>query len=189
MDSWKGDDPWGAYSAEIDRRLDEARPERSASGDKEWREDVYGWARNHIPNESNLVRYFAEKIVDSREARATRRGNKLMRAWAKGHRPLLWTDLGPLPVVVDKVRIRLDAVTPDDMDDAARELLAAGKATYDEVVLLGMAMQDLARNARRHGFDRVALLGDLEPRHNDDGIVGRFDDDLEDDDLDDDEDE
>lgn len=182
------DDPWGAYHSHIDRLLDTARPERSESGDKDWREDVYGWARNHIPNESNLVRYFAEKIVDSREARATRRGNKLLRAWAKGQRPLLWSDLGPLPVVVEKIRIRLDAITPDDMDDAARELMAVGKATYDEVVLLGMALQDLARNARRQGLDRVVLLGDLQPRYNDEGIVGRLDD-FDDEDLDDDEDD
>lgn len=174
------EDQWGAYHSHIDRLLDTARPERSESGDKDWREDVYGWARNHIPNESNLIRYFAEKIVDSREARATRRGNKLLRAWAKGQRPLLWSDLGPLPVVVEKIRIRLDAITPDDMDDAARELLATGKATYDEVVLLGLALQDLARNARRQGLDRVVQLGDLEPKHSDQGIIERFTDDDED---------
>lgn len=160
---------WENYRAAIAERLDERRPARCAMGEKDWREPVYGWARNHIPNESTLVRVFAEAEVDRVEGKATRRGNKYLRQWAKGQRPLLWADLGPLPVVVGKVRIRLDAVTADDIEDAAMELEAAGKVTYDEVVLLGRAMRDLARNTRRQGLAFVALLGDLGPRHMDDG--------------------
>ncbi len=92
-----------------------------------------------------------KREVDNRERIATNRDNKYLRQWAKGQRPLLWKDLGPLPVVVDKVRIRLDAVTADDIEDAARELETAAKQTYDEVVMLAAAMRDLARSARRGG--------------------------------------
>lgn len=155
---------WADYHAEIDKRLDALRPKRSSSGDKDWREPVYGWARNHIPDESNLIRHFAEHEVDGREGKATRRGNKMLRCWAKGQMPLLWADLGPLPVVVDGVRIRMDALTPDDMDDAARELRSNAKQVYDEVLILTESLEDLARKARRSGCSFVAEIGDLEPR-------------------------
>lgn len=175
-------DSWGEFREQITERLNTVRPERASHDDKDWREPVYGWARNHIPDESNIIRYFAEKEVDAVEARATRQGNKLLRQWAKGQRPLIWSDLGPLPVIVEKVRIRLDAVGPDDIEDAARELEVAAKATFDEVVLLGLCLRDLARMARRQGLDRVAQLGDLDPRITDDGVLPR---DYEEDDYDD----
>lgn len=174
---------WAEYHAEIDKRLDALRPQRSGSGDKDWRERVYGWARNHIPDESNLVRHFAEKEVDAREAKATRRGNKLLRRWAKGQIPLLWSDLGPLPVVVDGVRIRMDALTPDDMDDAARELRSNAKQVYDEVLILSESLEDLARTARRAGYSFVAEIGDQEPRG-----MEVLEEDADDEDWDDDED-
>jgi hypothetical protein len=158
------DQTWAQYHADIDKRLDELRPQRSNSGDKDWRAQVYGWARNHIPDETNLVRHFAEKEVDGREAKATRRGNKMLRRWAKGQIPLLWSDLGPLPVVVDGTRIRMDALTPDDMDDAARELRSNAKQVYDEVLILSESLEDLARTARRAGCSFVAEIGDLDPR-------------------------
>jgi hypothetical protein len=158
------DQTWAEYHTEIDKRLDALRPQRSSSGDKDWREQVYGWARNHIPNESNLVRHFAEKEVDGREAKATRRGNKMLRRWAKGQIPLLWSDLGPLPVVVDRTRIRMDALTPDDMDDAAQELRSTAKQVFDEVMILSESLVDLARAARRAGCSFVAEIGDLDPR-------------------------
>ncbi len=155
---------WAEYHAEINQQLDALRPKRSSSGDKDWRQPVYGWARNHIPNESNLVRHFAEQQVDSCEGKATRRGNKMLRRWAKGQIPLLWSDLGPLPVVVDRVRIRMDALTPDDMDDAARELRSNAKQVYDEVLILSESLEDLARTARRAGCSFVAEIGDLDAR-------------------------
>lgn len=158
------EDTWAAYHSEIDKRLDEIRPRRSSSGDKDWREPVYGWARNHIPDESNLIRHFAEKEVDRREATATKRGNDLLRRWAKGQMPLLWSDLGPLPTLVDGVRIRMDALTPDDMDDAAREQRSKAKQVYDEVLILSESLEDLARTARRSGCSFVAEIGDQDPR-------------------------
>jgi hypothetical protein len=174
---------WAEYHAEIDKRLDALRPQRSSSGDKDWRESVYGWARNHIPDESNLVRHFAEKEVDGREAKATRRGNKMLRRWAKGQIPLLWADLGPLPVVVDGTRIRMDALTPDDMDDAARELRSNAKQVFDEVLILTESLEDLARTARRAGCSFVAEIGDLDPRGGDVLIDDEpdFDDELDED--------
>lgn len=87
-----------------------------------------------------------------------------------------------------EIRIRLDAVTPDDIEDAARELDRAAKNVYDEVLILTDGMRDLARTARRQGLSTVALLGDLKPRGTDEGIAPVGDDDDGDDDDDDGED-
>lgn len=183
------DETWAEYHAEIDKRLDAIRPQRSSSGDKEWREEVYGWARNHIPNESNLIRHFAENEVNNREAKATRRGNRMLNKWAKGQMPLLWSDLGPLPVVVDRTRIRMDALTPDDMDDAARQKRSEAKQVYDEVLILSECLEDLARMARRAGCTFVAEIGDQDPRGEyveEPEVDGLWDDDEDGDDSDDD---
>lgn len=156
-------DSWVEYRHEIDRRLDAVRPERCGANEKDWREPIYGWARNHIPDESNLVRRFAEKEVNNRERIATTRGNKLLRGWLHGRVRLAWRFLGPLPVVVGKVRIRLDAATPDDLEDAARELEERGRLVFNEVLLLVGGLRDLARAARRQGLLTVSLIGDLAP--------------------------
>lgn len=87
-----------------------------------------------------------------------------------------------------EIRIRLDAVTPDDIEDAARELDRAAKNVYDEVLILTDGMRDLARTARRQGLSTVAFLGDLKPRGTDEGIAPVGDDDDGDDDDDDGED-
>ena len=71
---------WAEYYEGIDQRLNEVRPPRSNQADREWREPVYGWARNHIPNESHLVRVFAERVVDNRETQASKRGNPCIRS-------------------------------------------------------------------------------------------------------------
>ena len=156
---------WAEYYEGIDQRLNEVRPPRSNQADREWREPVYGWARNHIPNESHLVRVFAERVVDNRETQASKRGNRYLRQWClSGGMPLLWKDLGALPCIVEKVRIRMDAATPDDFDDAAREMEATAKQNYDATLIVVGAMRDLARMARRAGCDYVAQVGDLPPR-------------------------
>jgi len=156
---------WTQFRREIDKRLDAIRPQRASVGEKEWREPVYGWARNHIPDETNLVRRFAEREVDTREREATKRGNEHLRRWMRGQLALTWADIGPLPVKVGKLRIRLDAATPEDLDDAAGEVQADGLRTWNEVLLLAETMRDLAKQARHHGYVVVALLGDLPPRH------------------------
>lgn len=173
-------DAWAEFRREIDRRLDELRPPRADTGDRTWREPVYGWARNHLPDETNVVRKFAKDEVDRRETEATKSGNKIVREWMKGWRPLHWHDLGPKPIkVTETLRVRSDAATPDDFDDAAQLIITAGKRTFDEVMLLGEGMHDIARLARRAGHAYVALLGDLpsrggDPRPEDD--VDPFDD-------------
>jgi hypothetical protein len=159
---------WALFHDGIDQRLNELRPPRSGQYDRDWREPVYGWARNHIPNESRLVHVFAEKEVNTREANMTKRGNRYLRDWcAVGAFPLLWSDLGPLPIIVEKVRIRMDAATPDDFDDAARELEVNAKKNYDATLIVVGAMRDLARMARRGGLTFVAQVGDLPGRESD----------------------
>jgi hypothetical protein len=155
---------WQEFRQEIDRRLDARRPERAGVSEKKWREPVYGWARNHLPDESNIVRRVAEREVDQRERQATRRGNDLIRAWMHGRMPLAWSLVGPLPVKVGRLRIRLDVATASEVEDAARELQANGKAVYDEVLLLCDGLRDIGRQARQQGYVAVALIGDQPPK-------------------------
>ncbi|MGH3476020.1 MAG: hypothetical protein ACRDQD_04195 [Nocardioidaceae bacterium] len=173
-------DSWSEFRAEIDRRLDEKRPARCGPEEKDWREEVYGWARNHIPDETHLVRVFAKDEVDRREGLATKRANNYLRRWGHGQVPLDWSLVGPLPIKANAVRIRLDAATPDDIEDAARELAAAGKVTFDEVMLLTESMRDLARAARRSNVATIVLLGNIGPRRENDGIQIEDDDDEDD---------
>jgi hypothetical protein len=157
------DDSWAEYHAEIDRRLDEVRPPRAGVGETDWREPVYGWARNHIPNEPDLVRRTAKRVVDLREGEATKRGNVFLRAYGHGQQMLDWAMLGALPIKVGEVRVRFDAATPEDLEDAARLLERNAKRQYDEEVLLVGVMRDIARDARRGGFAFVAQIGNLTP--------------------------
>jgi hypothetical protein len=156
------EESWKFFHRQIDERLDAIRPKRAGVGETEWREPVYAWARQHMPDESNLVRNIAKSEVDRREGAATKRGNKLLRDYAKGIIPLSWAMFGPMPIKVDRtLRVRLDAATPDDVDDAARELRSDAKRVFDEVTILADGMEDLARMARRRGLPFVASLGDL----------------------------
>lgn len=159
---------WAEFNDQIRNLLNKHRPDRTSASDKDWLEPVYGWARNHLPDERHAIRNLAKAKVDGLEGAATKRGNDYVRQWAKGQRPLFWADLGPLPISVGNgERVRFDAATPDDVEDAALDLHAKGKATYDEVVLLTETMHDLARKARRAGLSIVALIGDQPPRDGD----------------------
>src|SRR5262245_24605150 len=109
----------GAFREEIDKRLDAQRPARAEVGEKDWREPVYGWARNHITDEQHLVRNYARTEVDRREKEATKAGNAQIRKWIDGQAPLDWTMLGAKPIIVNKLRVRLDAATDGDLDTAA----------------------------------------------------------------------
>lgn len=156
-----GDDKsWKEFRAAIRERLNEHRPDRVGAGETEWREKDYAWARNHMPDESRLVRVVAKQEVDRQEALATRKGNDILRRYIQGESPLEWALLGPYPITIDGLRIRWDAATPDDADDAAREYLDDSKRRYDKEVVLGHGMQDLSRKARREGHSKVAQIGD-----------------------------
>jgi hypothetical protein len=155
---------WGPFRAEIARRLNELRPERITMGETDWREPVYAWARNHMPDESHLVRHVAKREVDRQEREATKRGNDLIRDYGHGRMPLEWSLVGPYPVNVDKVRVRLDVATPDDIDAATVELLAKGRQTFEEVMLLVETLRYLAQRARSEGHATVAAIGDLPAR-------------------------
>lgn len=155
---------WQEFRSEIDKRLDARRPERVSVTERDWRQPVYAWARNHMPDETNLVRRIAEREVDRRESEATKRGNNLIRDYMHGRAPLSWQLVGPLPIKVDKLRIRLNVATAAEVEDAARELRAAGKQVFDEVNLLCDGLLLLAREARERGVIAVSLIGDQPPR-------------------------
>jgi len=156
------------FRREIDSRLDQARPERVSAGEKEWREPIYAWARNHMPDESHLVRRIAKQEVDGRETQATKRGNNLLRDYMHGRAPLAWSMVGPKPVCVGKLRIRLDVATPKEVEDAARELLVSGQQTFDEVAVLVRCLEEIAEEARQKGYLTVALIGDKPPHAQED---------------------
>ena len=124
----RDDKAWAEFRAEINRQLNERRPERIGIGETEWREPVYAWARNHMPDESHLIRHIAKREVDRCETEATKKGNKLIREWMRGLLPLDWSLVGPYPVKVGEVRVRLDVATPEDVDRAVK---AARKAFRD----------------------------------------------------------
>jgi hypothetical protein len=155
---------WAEFWAEIDRQLNERRPERIGIGETDWREPVYAWARAHMPDETHLVRHIAKREVDNREKEATRKGNNLVRDWMHGRMPLDWSLVGPYPVIVNKVRVRLDVATPDDVEAAALELQTKGRQVFDEVLLLVEGLRFLADQAREAGHVVVAALGNLPPR-------------------------
>jgi len=155
---------WNEFYAEIDRRLDAIRPPRVGVNEREWREPVYGWARNHIPNESELVRRFGEKEVDRREGQATKRGNRKLKEYLRGQGMLFWDDIGALPITVGELRVRLDTATWKDVREhtQARRALATQRA--DEEFAICDFLDELARRAKRRGLSTIAQLGDMPPR-------------------------
>jgi hypothetical protein len=157
-------DSWAEYHRVIDQMLDEDRPPRSLPSERDWMERAKGWARNHIPNESGIVRYFADKEVETREGRATRVGNDVIRLWMKGQAPLDWTIDGRKPIKLrDGTRVRLNAATPTDLFDAARALARQLKITYDNGMVTARGMWSLGMEADRRGLDVAEWLGPLEP--------------------------
>lgn len=154
---------WAEYRAEIRRLLNEVRPARVEQGDKAWREPIYGWARTHMPDESQLVRREARRVVDHLEGRATRDGNELLRDWWQGRAPLDWSLVGPYPVLVDGMRIRLDHATRRDVAIAAAQLHVVNEKAYDAAEAAVAAMRDLADRAEHAGVVAIAELGNLPP--------------------------
>lgn len=162
------DDSWKVFIAGINERLNEHRPARVGRSEEDWREPVYAWARNHMPDESHLVRTIAKREVNRVEGDAAKRGNKMLRQYAHGQAPLYWGELGPYPMIINEMRVRWDAATPDDVDDAAQEIRSNGKRQFDEVTILADTMQELARSARKSGLDKIALIGDQDQIDGDD---------------------
>jgi hypothetical protein len=159
---------WVVFRRGIDEILNEDRPSRASISEREWRERAYAWARNHMPNETTLVRHIAQREVDSREKTATRKGNAYLRRWIKGMIPLFWNDLGHYPIAVtdpggEKLHIRLDAATIVDARRFAHEERDRSKRDYDERLLLCKAIEELADRAAEAGYMTLAQLGDQPP--------------------------
>ena len=165
------EDSWAVWKEGIKARLNRDRPKRYDHTDRDWMVPTDDWARLHMPD-VDLVRRHAETIVRQLEGLATKEGNRLIRAWNKGQRPLFWGEIGPLPVkVTNKLRVRLDAATPEDEEDAALLRSSEAKRTFDEVLGQADAERDLARAARLRGLDFIYQLGDLAPRGEGGGIL------------------
>lgn len=152
---------WAEFRAGIVQRLDEVRPPRAGINETDWREPVYAWARNHMPNETMLVRKVAVDQVNNRERDATRRGNDFLRRWILVQVPLFWSDIGYLPIRLGEQHIRLDASTPADMRQFAREIRAHAKQRFDSELLVADAAEELAERATQAGLLLISKLGDL----------------------------
>lgn len=157
------EEAWAEYRTKIRDLLNDARPLRVEDGDKAWREPIYGWARAHMPDETQLVRREARRVVDHIEGVATKRGNELLRDWWQGREPLDWSLVGPYPVRVDEIRVRLDHATTRDVAVAAAQLHVANEKVYEAAEAAVAAMRDLVARAERAGLTVVAELGDLPP--------------------------
>lgn len=157
------DRQWSEFRSDIDEMLDQHRPQRSVASEKEWLEPIYAWARNHMPDESRLVRIIAKQEVDRREGIATKQANHLLRDYMHGRAPLSWALVGPKPMRVGKLRVRLDVATPKEVEDGARQLLIEGQQVFDEVAILVACLEELAEEARQKGYLTVALIGDKPP--------------------------
>lgn len=160
---------WAEWRAGIDERLNEARPARAGSGEQGWRASVFSWARNHMPNETMLVRIIAEREVNARERVATRKGNEVLRGWfTDAQMSLTWADIGFYPILVGNDHVRLDVVGPQDLRQFAREQRRSAKIVYDAVVNLADAAEYLAEMAVQAGVTTVAQLGNLPPHAQED---------------------
>lgn len=158
------DGSWAEYYARIDAILDEDRPARALPSETAWMERARGFARNHIPNESEIVRHFGDDITSRREGLATKAANKILRLWMNGQAPLDWGIDGSKPIKLkDGTRVRLDCATSDDLRNAARALAGRLRITYDNGMVAARGMWLLATEATRRGYATASDIGDQEP--------------------------
>jgi hypothetical protein len=177
-------DIWSEFHALIDQALNKARPPRAKPSDKEWQAPVIGLAANKMPDESMLLRRFAEQVVSQRDALATKHAKKIMKDYVRGIVPLDWSMFGPLPIDVGGLRVRLDVATPNDVEDAARETERRARLSYQSALAVVDGFRDIARDARDRGFPLVHLIGDQPLRDGEREAVFAAADDDEDDDED-----
>jgi hypothetical protein len=160
-----------SFRQHIADMLNQYRPDRAAADERGWRDPVYAWAEANMPADARTVAFVAAAEVDNAESRATTAGNKILRAFQQGQAPLSWDMVGPYPVVVGKLRIRLDAATPEDLEDAAQQLDTHARRNYAQELLLVDCLRDLARLTRRSGKRYASELGDLDAPDNPGGTL------------------
>lgn len=163
------DELWRDWRKQIADDLDKHRPERYDRGETDWMDPVVARARGRMPMEdATVIRRAVEREVRNEEKNATQRGNRLVREWYEGQRPLDWRLFGPCPVVVGTVKVRLDAASRDDVREAIDEAHAKNLANYNRAELGLEGYRDLERRAAAQGFEQLSLLGDLPPHRQED---------------------
>ena len=93
--------------------------------------------------------------------------NDYLRDYWQGRMPLGWELVGPYPIRVDGVRVRLDVATPSDVEKAADQLAAELAKTFQSGLAAVSALRYLAGKARENGLETVARIGDLPPHKSD----------------------
>ena len=158
------DELWRDWRKQIADDLDKHRPNRYERGETDWMGPVIARARGRMPTDDAVViRRHVESQVKNQEMQATKRGNKLVREWYEGQRPLDWQLFGPCPIIVNTIRVRLDAATRQDVRDAVDQAHVDNLANYNRAELGLEGYRDLERRAAAHGYEQLSLLGDLPP--------------------------
>lgn len=138
-----------------------------------------------MPNQHRAIRVHAESEVAKIEGLSTRKANEKILDYADGRKPLSWLEIGPFPFSCGKLRIRLDAGTPDDYEQASYEQRVKAKRDHDRALFRATCLDELAKTARHLGKTVVSEIGDLPIRpmpeghqHIEDDFLDGEDDDL-----------
>jgi hypothetical protein len=162
---------WRDWRRQIREDLDAHRPARYDQGELDWMAPVIARARGRMPiDDAVVIRRHVEREVRNEEGLANKRGNKQAREWFEGKQPLLWSLLGPCPIIVGTTRIRSDVATPDEVLEANVQSHADNLTTFNRAELAIAAYDELRKRAAGHGYEQLSLLGDLPPRGQDDDM-------------------
>jgi hypothetical protein len=160
----ENDDLWRNWRAQIAEDLDRHRPDRYDRGASDWMGPIIARARGRMPTDDAVViRDYVEKQVRNQETQATKRGNKFIREWFEGRRPLDWRLFGPCPIIVGTTHIRLDAATRQDVRDSVDQGHADNLDNYNRAEVALEGFRTLERRAAAQGYEQLSLLGDLPP--------------------------
>lgn len=156
---------WKDWRKQIAEDLDKYRPERYDEGELDWLDPIIERARGRMPvDDAIVIRRHLDREVRNVESQASKRGNKLVREYNKGLRPLDWRLFGPCPIVVGKTHVRLDKASRQDVRDACDQAHAENLANYNRSEEALDGYRYLERRAAAQGFEQLSLLGDLPPR-------------------------
>lgn len=157
--------PVTLFAREIDRRLSAARPERYGPADIDWKSDTIAWGVANYPDHETAIADQVRAYVKRAEHQATLRLRSYLRHWKYNGRYLRVDEIGASPIVIDRTgtRVRYDAATPEDLDQAAALNDEQSEYAYQQRRAYSEAIRDLSRRARAAGLMHVAQLGDLAP--------------------------
>lgn len=155
---------WEDWRAQIAEDLNKHRPDRYERNETDWMGPVIARARGRMPTDDAVViRRHVEKEVRNQETQSHKRGNKFVREWNEGRRPLDWKLYGPCPILVDGIKVRFDAASRQDVRDFVDQAHADNLANFNRAEIALDGYRTLERMAAAQGYEQLSLLGDLPP--------------------------